>query len=569
CKYILNRNGEPVPFSTVDYDRLVQTAIEPMACDGLRTICIAFKDYQEGALPDWDDEKNVVEGLTCVCICGIQDPVRPEVKGAIAKCKNAGITVRMVTGDNVDTARSIAVSCGIISTNDDFLVLDGKEFNRRITQDGVVKQELFDKVWPQLRVLARSSPEDKYVLVSGIIASKLNPSREVVAVTGDGTNDGPALKVADVGFAMGIQGTDVAKEASDIILVDDNFNSIVKAVMWGRNVYDSIAKFLQFQLTVNVVAVFCAFIGACIVKESPLRAVQMLWVNLIMDTLASLALATEVPTEDLLTRKPYGRTTALISRTMMKNILGHALYQLAVMLFILFAGPSVFNMEDGGPVDGVFRPSQHFTMIFNVFVLMTLFNEINCRKIHGEKNVFRGIFTNPIFYIIWIVTFVVQIILVEFGSIAFSCTGLSIEQWMWCFLFGVGTLLWNQIVNIIPDTQHMPNLGAGVPNLGDPSNLQDQRTVAAGLTKGQMLWLRGITRLQTQLRVIKAFQESIDRNQPHEYITIDKLRAAIIVPQLSSLHGVEHLTTTTSQGKPIIKSSMTNEHEYHDEDTQL
>ncbi len=147
-------------------------------------------------------------------------------------------------------------------------------------------------------------------------------------------------------FLKGIQGTDVAKEASDIILVDDNFNSIVKAVMWGRNVYDSIAKFLQFQLTVNVVAVFCAFIGACIVKESPLRAVQMLWVNLIMDTLASLALATEVPTEDLLTRKPYGRTRPLISRTMMKNILGHAIYQLAVMLFILFAGKTNLIMID-------------------------------------------------------------------------------------------------------------------------------------------------------------------------------------------------------------------------------
>ena len=122
------------------------------------------------------------------------------------------------------------------------------------------------------------------------------------------------------------------------MIIDDNFTSIVKAVMWGRNVIDSIAKFLQFQLTVNVVALICAFVGSCIVKESPLRAVQMLWVNLIMDTLASLALATEVPTEELLTRKPYGRTRALISRTMMKNILGHAIYQLAVMLFILFAG---------------------------------------------------------------------------------------------------------------------------------------------------------------------------------------------------------------------------------------
>lgn len=170
----------------------------------------------------------------------------------------------MVTGDNLNTATSIAIKCGIIKPSDSFLILESKEFNKRIrSADGEVDQDLLDKVWPNLRVLARSSPQDKYNLINGIVESRLSSNREVVAVTGDGTNDGPALKRADVGFAMGIQGTDVAKEASDIILTDDNFSSIVKAVMWGRNVYDAIAKFLQFQLTANFAAglfsVICAF----------------------------------------------------------------------------------------------------------------------------------------------------------------------------------------------------------------------------------------------------------------------------------------------------------------------
>lgn len=184
----------------------------------------------------------------------------------------------MVTGDNIDTARSIAIKCGIINHSDNcnnnsinkknqFMILDGKQFNQMIRNDtGEIDQDLFDQIWPNLRVLARSSPMDKYILVKHIIASKITSAREVVAVTGDGTNDAPALKMADVGFAMGIAGTEVAKEASDIILTDDNFSSIIKSVIWGRNVYDSIAKFIQFQLTVNIVAVLICFVSACIIQ---------------------------------------------------------------------------------------------------------------------------------------------------------------------------------------------------------------------------------------------------------------------------------------------------------------
>ena len=263
--FIMNNNGVK-PLVSKEYENILRN-INKMASEGLRTIGVAYKDFLPDDQPiNWDaDEFKIISDLTLVCICGLQDPLRPEVKDSIKKCQTAGIVVRMLTGDNVNTARSIALSCGIIGPTDDFLVLESKEFNKLIKDvNGQILQEKIDKIWPRLRVLARSSPQDKYELVKSIISSTIDVNRQVVAVTGDGTNDGPALKRADVGFAMGVQGTDIAKEAADIILTDDNFNSIVKAVMWGRNVYDSIAKFLQFQLTVNIVAVLCEFIGVCL-----------------------------------------------------------------------------------------------------------------------------------------------------------------------------------------------------------------------------------------------------------------------------------------------------------------
>ncbi|KRY32626.1 Plasma membrane calcium-transporting ATPase 3, partial [Trichinella spiralis] len=525
CKFILGADGTAQVFRQQDKDEMVRRVIEPMACDGLRTICLAYKDFvaanpennqiQYRGQIDWDDENAVVKDLTCIAIVGIQDPVRPEVPDAIRKCQRAGITVRMVTGDNVNTARSIAMQCGIIEPGSDFLILEGREFNARIRdQNGEIRQELLDQVWPRLRVLARSSPTDKYTLVKGMIDSSYSANREVVAVTGDGTNDGPALKKADVGFAMGIAGTDVAKEASDIILTDDNFTSIVKAVMWGRNVYDSIAKFLQFQLTVNVVAVVVAFIGACAIEDSPLKAVQMLWVNLIMDTFAALALATEIPTEELLRRKPYGRTKALISRTMMKNIIGHSLYQLVVIFTLVFVGERIFDIDNGRYAKLHAPPTQHFTIVFNTFVMLTLFNEINARKIHGQRNIFEGLLRNPIYYCILGGTFICQIFIVQFGGFFFSTAALTADQWLWCIFLGLGDLLWGQVVTSIPSKKLPKKLtafseGTEIPIIfenpkgeGDEDDMDNR--------SGQILWLRGLTRLQTQLRVVKAFKSTME-----------------------------------------------------------
>jgi calcium-translocating P-type ATPase len=379
--------------------------------------------------------------------------------------------------------------------------------------------------------MARSSPEDKYILVKGIIESEAG--KEIVAVTGDGTNDGPALKKADVGFAMGIQGTEVAKEASDIILTDDNFTSIVKAVMWGRNVYDSISKFIQFQLTVNLVAISIAVIGALIFRESPLTAIQLLWVNLIMDSFASLALATEQPTPDLLNRKPYGRSKPLVNRTMIRFILGHGFYQLAVLLILCFYGHIMFDVEYGFGRGHNAAPTEHTTIMFNSFVLMQVFNEINARMVHGERNVFKNIFVNKLFSIIVIGTFVVQILLVQFTGRAFMVKPLNIEQWMWCILFGFTELIWMQVVLCVPKFT-IPksfSIGKKVEEDVDPS-----------AAMGKVLWVRSLSRLQYQIRVVNAFRNNLDSHNRTMNVVSPAVFNSLVVPLTGGATGVANLT---------------------------
>ncbi|GAX19347.1 hypothetical protein FisN_4Lu447 [Fistulifera solaris] len=327
----------------------------------------------------------------------------------------------------------------------------------------------FDKIWPHLRVLARSSPDDKLTLAHGLNQSNLFadkevckrllaedgirifPDRQVVAMTGDGTNDAPALKRADIGFAMGIAGTQIAKDAADIILIDDNFASIVTAAKWGRNVYASIQKFLQFQLTVNIAAVITALVGAFTYQISPLAAIQLLWVNLLMDSLASLALASEPPLESLLQKPPVNRTDSMITNHMLANMLGQAAYQVIVVMVLLFKGPDIFDGMEAGHIlyeDDI--NSVHYTLIFNSFVWMQLFNEINCRNLKGEFNVFSGLFNNPLFYGIWITTAVLQALIVEFGSIAFKVAddGLELKYWIVSMVLGLGAFPVYQIIHL-------------------------------------------------------------------------------------------------------------------------
>ena len=317
--------------------------------------------------------------LTLIGIVGIEDPLRPGVREAVAKCHKAGVTIKMCTGDNVLTARSIALQAGIYSAGG--VIMEGPIFRR------LNDQEMLEII-PRLQVLARSSPEDKKTLVE-----KLKAMGETVGVTGDGTNDGPALKAAHVGFSMGLAGTEVAKEASDIILMDDNFSSIVKAIMWGRCVNDAVRKFLQFQVTTNVTAVFITFVTAIVsTQEAPvLSAVQLLWINIIMDTFAALALATDPASEALLDRKPDKKYAPLFSVDMYKQILFQSTYQISVTLVFHYLGDIIL----GSPGPRVVQ-----TLVFNTFVFAQIFNSFNCRRLDKKLNIFEGISKNHNFTVI-------------------------------------------------------------------------------------------------------------------------------------------------------------------------
>eukprot|EP00731_Ephydatia_muelleri_P021848 Em0014g439a len=508
CTQIMGNEGEIMPLTEEDHKRINSTVVHPMAQGALRTICLAYRDFPANpgagvASMNWDDESEVVSSLTFLAIVGIQDPVRPEVPACIKQCQDAGIVVRMVTGDNLDTAKAIAEKCGIIQRDRMHVVMEGKEFNKKIRNDkGQLVQSKIDAIWPKLRVLARSSPKDKYTLVDRIINSRSHPQRQVVAVTGDGTNDAPALKRADIGFAMGIAGTDVAKEACDIILTDDNFASIVKAVMWGRNIYDAISKFLQFQLTVNVVAVTLALISAISIGDSPIRAIQLLWVNMIMDTFASLALATESPSPELLKRKPYGRNKPLISPRMWAFLIGHISYQLIVLFVLVYAGATLFDIDNGAESGAAEAISEHFTLIFNVFVFMQIFNEINARKIHGERNVFQGLHRSYTFLIIVVGQVVCQVILVQFGSIVVRTSGLTLDLWLWSIFLGSSELVVGQIIAMIP-VERLPKRKDTSPQ--DDSDFVDFEN----LTRARILWIKNLTRLRAQIQVINAFRSGV------------------------------------------------------------
>ncbi|KAG2614777.1 hypothetical protein PVAP13_3NG007500 [Panicum virgatum] len=423
--------------------------INSFASDALRTLCLAYKEVD-----DFDDgSDSPTSGFTLISIFGIKDPVRPGVKDAVKACMSAGIIVRMVTGDNINTAKAIAKECGILT--DDGIAIEGPDFRSKSPE------EMRDLI-PNIRVMARSLPLDKHTLVTNLRGM----FHEVVAVTGDGTNDAPALHEADIGLAMGIAGTEVAKESADVIVLDDNFTTIINVARWGRAVYINIQKFVQFQLTVNIVALVINFVSACITGSAPLTAVQLLWVNMIMDTLGALALATEPPNDDMMKRPPVRRGESFITKVMWRNIVGQSLYQLVVLGALMFGGERLLNIK------GADSKSVINTLIFNSFVFCQVFNEINSREMQ-KINVFRGMISNWIFIGIIAVTVIFQVVIIEFLGTFASTVPLSWQLWLVSFGLGSISLIVGAILKCIPvkSDENASSPNGYVPLPSGPDNI--------------------------------------------------------------------------------------------------
>lgn len=428
----------------------IDTQLKEYQLRGMRTLGIAFHDAVTAEINEDTELEDLTENMTWLGFFAIHDPIRPEVPPAMLDCQRAGVQVKMVTGDNPATAREIARQIGLWNEQDDQQlgrIITGPEFAAMHDEEARVEAA-------KLKVMARARPMDKLRLVK-----LLKQQGEVVAVTGDGTNDAPALNYADVGLAMGKTGTAVAKEASDIILLDDSFKSIVNAICWGRSLYQNIQRFLLFQLTINFSALTLALLAAFVTGgATPLTVMQLLWVNLIMDTFAALALASEPPDPTVMNKPPRHPDDFIITPPMTRRILAMGAFFVVLLTGLLFwfQSQGSFDYEAAQDVlssaqstesekDAARDTQQRLSVFFTFYVLLQFWNLFNARRFGQSRSVFDHPFENGYFWGIALVILLGQFIITQFGGEVFSTSPLTATQWLWMILTSAVVLLIGEI----------------------------------------------------------------------------------------------------------------------------
>ena len=426
--YIVYTKGSPekiLALCNVDPDtrRRAEEEIVGLQKRARRVLGFAHKEVSSRPASRADAERGMVfDGFV-----GIADPLRAEVKDAVNSCKTAGIEVKMLTGDNIVTASAIAEELGLLEEG--HIAVEASYLEK-------LSDEEFSKVLPTVRVIARSTP-----LLKMRVVKELKSKGNVVAVTGDGINDAPALKNADVGIAMGISGTEVSKEAADIVLLNDSFSTIVTTVKWGRGIYENFKRFIQFQLTVNVASVLLVFL--CTVLglfwegfESPFSALDLLWINIIMDGPPALTLGLEPIRDDLMSRKPTARSESIISREMMVRIAVNGVFMCLVCM-----AQMKFNFLGIGA-------EEVSTAVFTMFVLFQLFNALNCREL-GDKSIFPNFFKNKLMLGAFVIAFALQIIITQFGGKVFGTVPLEVLDWLKVLGVSLSIVVLDEVVRLV------------------------------------------------------------------------------------------------------------------------
>lgn len=424
------QDGDKVILLTDEKRSMILSEIERLQNKSMRTLGFAYKTVKADDKAfklliesETIDQEKLEAGLIFSGFVGIKDPLRVDVPDAVKKAKTAGIITKMLTGDNIHTAKAIGSELGLLD--------DGMRAVESSYIDTLTDEELQEEI-KTINIVARSKPDTKMRVVSA-----LQKNGEVVAVTGDGINDAPALNKADVGIAMGIAGTEVSKSAADIILVDDSFSTIVEGVKWGRGIYDNFQRFIQFQVTVNIIAFFIAVVSQIMGHEMPFTTIQLLWVNIIMDGPPALALGLEPVRKGLLeNRKPINRKASIITKSMIGTMAMNAVYISCMILAQMLFNPLGATAE------------QSETVLFGIFAFSALFNAFNCREL-GLNSIVPEFFSNKLALQIVGVTIVCQLIFSQVFSSFFNTVPLDFTMWARVLIVSVSVILFDEVIKLI------------------------------------------------------------------------------------------------------------------------